>query len=151
MPCFMEHMKTWQTAKEVPPNLTPCKIFNSKTDACLRGWYNIWHVVKTVIQNLTRRNFSFQIMLSRRNYTFKIKLFRKVFSSKTSFLKLHVKRNICEFYGINWIIAWFFVCESFFKICFLILEFSSKSCFSKTIFSSKCFLKIYFPRKSDVS
>ena len=99
-----------------------------------------WHVVKFLLQNLTRcrkadsksdrmKSFYFKIILFRKKFKFKIMLFRKIFSSKSCFLKLHVIRKKCAFYVLNWIKMWYFVCNIFFKICLLKLIFSSKSCF----------------------
>ena len=144
-PVLMNTWKLGKLLKKYCQNLTSCKIFNSKSDACLKCWFKIWHVVKTLIQNLTRQK---KFMLFTKTFSFKKSCFLErilpskscfseiFFSWKSCFSKLHVKRKFCAFYGLNWIKTWFFMCI-FFKICFLKIFFSSKSCCLKTYFSSK--------------
>ena len=63
-------------------------------------------------------------------------------------LKLQVKRKVCAFYEVNWIKTFFLCANFFFNNCFPKLIFSSKSCFSKKIFSKTCFSKIKFSSKT---
>ena len=54
-------------------------------------------------------------MLFWKSFYSKSCLLGKTFSSKSRFLKLHVKRKMCAFYGINLVKTWFFVCKIFFQ------------------------------------
>ena len=134
----MNAIKFAKLQKKYTQNLTRCELFNSESDACSKGWFKIWLVVKKLTGNLTRRknvhsfkiwqdekilfenhafhkNFLFKIMLFSKSFLFKIMLFRKFFYSKSCFLKLHVKHKICAFYGVKRIKTQFFVCKFFFS------------------------------------
>ena len=147
--CFIEQMKLGKLPRKYTEKLTRCKIFYSKSDACSKSWFKIWNVVKTFIQNLTRwrnfdskseetknfsvefilstKTFSFKIMLFRKNFTIKIMLLRNVFFSKTCFLKLYLKRKVWAFYGVNWIMTWFFCVQKIFQKLIFFKKNSSKS------------------------
>ena len=96
-----------------------------KTDASYNFQFNIWRVVKKLIPNLTNiKNFYFKIMLLTKIFLSKSCFLEKFFSSGSWFLKLHVIHKKCAFHGVNWIKTCFFVCNIFFRICFLKLIFS---------------------------
>ena len=99
-----------------------------------------------LIPNLTRpKIFKSKSCLAQKHFHSKSWFLENFFSSKSCFLKLHARREICAFYGVNWIRTWSFVWKIFFKICFLKLYFSSKSSFLKKSFYSKsCFFKKIF-------
>ena len=99
MPCFDEHMKTWQTTIGVHSKSDALKLFDSKSDACLKGWSKIWHVAKILLHNQTRRKifiskfdnwkkFLFRnIVFLTKIFSFKMMLFRKNLDSKSCFLE----------------------------------------------------------------
>ena len=152
--------KLGKLQKKYTQNLTCRIIIKSKPDACLKSWFKIWHVMKTLIQNLRRqKNFDSKSCFLRNLFHSKScfleifflqnRAFSENFSSpKSCFLNMHVKRKICAFYGVKWVKTWFFVCKFFFKACFSKIIFSSKSCFLKIFSSNSCFLKIIFSSTS---
>ena len=78
-------------------------------------------------------------MLFRKSFFFKIVIFKRIFFSKSCFLKVHVKRKLCAFYGVNWTKTWFFGCNFFFKI----VLFKSNFFFKTMLFKKLFFFKIW--------
>ena len=118
---------------------------NSKHDALCFFNFKIWCVV-FLVRNLTRNEvFKMKSCFLRKLLQSKSCFLEKTLHSKPCFLdksfftkscslKLHVKRKICNFYGVNWIKTWFLVCKTFFKICFLKENFFQHLAFQKYIF-----------------
>ena len=85
-------------------------------------------------------------MFLEKKLTFKSVLFRnKNFSSKSCFLKMHLKHKVCALYVV-------FVCGIFIQNLLFQNNFFSESFFLKNFFSSKSrFLEINFSLKPDAS
>ena len=148
MACYDERMKIWQAAKK-----TILKIWHD-----IKYSFKIRRVFKKLIQNLTRRKY----------FNSKSCFLQKFFLSNSCFLEKKITFKIMFFFGkfsffkiVLFIIGrktqnmrilrckliqtWSFVCKTFFKICFLKLNFSSKSWFSKkNLFKLMLFKNIFF-------
>ena len=108
-------MNIWKLGKlqrKYTQNLTCCIIFKSKSDACLKIWFKIWHVIKTLIQNLTRR----------KNFDSKSCFLVKLFYSKSCFLEKFFSSKL------------YFWEKIYFKIVLFRNNISPKTCFLKNIF-----------------
>ena len=124
-------------------NLTRCKQYDSNSDKTKIFQFKIMLFTKTISFKimLFREKFFFKIMLLKKFFFFKIVLFK--YARKTQNLRIlrgKMSQNVI------------FCVQTFFKMCFLKVIFSSKSCFLKVYFSSKsCFSKLGFSLKSDAS
>ena len=151
---FNEHMETWQTAKEVHSKSDV--LYNIQVKS-LKSWFKIWHVIETLIQNLTRRkeiwfkimpfskaffiqnhvfrkNFFLKIMLFNFLIFFKIVLFKYVQKSQNlRILRGKMSQNV-------------FCVENFFQnLLFKNNFFAQNRAFQKYFISSKTsFLKLIF-------
>ena len=99
-PVLVNTWKLGKLQKKYTQNLTRRKKFKSKSDACLKSWYKTWHVVRTLIQNPTRRKKIIQNHAFYKSLSFKIMLFTKVYRSKSCFIEknLHSKSCFSEFF-----------------------------------------------------
>ena len=111
---------TWKLGelqKKFTQNLTRCKIFNSKSDACSKCWFKFWHVVNFSIQNLTRWKIVVQ----------KFVLENYVFRQGRAFWKSTKNAMFVQFAGLNLSKHVFFESTLFFKIWFFGKKLTTKS------------------------
>ena len=80
---MMKARKFGKLQKKYTQNLTRCKIFKSKSDACLKSWFKIWRVVKKIDLKSDKTKILFV----------KIMLFTKIFYSKPCFLQKNFIQN----------------------------------------------------------
>ena len=113
-PVMMNSRKFAKLQKKYTQNLTRCRIFKSKSDACLKSRFKIWRVVKCWFKIWPDEKISIQYLTRRKNFNWKSCFLQKLFHSKPSFLKI------------------------IFPSCFLKTFLSSKSCFYKKLFPQIC-------------
>ena len=121
-------IKNWRVVKEIDSKSDTTKKNDSKSDKT-KSFYSKSCFLEFLLRKRALKKF--------------------FFLQNHAFWKLHVKRKICAFYGLNWIKTWFFECNFCSKFCFSKISFFWKLCFLKKFFLQNHAFKKNSDSKSD--